>query len=224
MQKQHPFGKKYSAFFSQTRNPCFSTTRKKIFIYNKRDHRTLLLPSKRTCKQKIQVQVKLQENCTKPKKWKQNKPQPFRVLSAKDKKIHKWWSFEMCAIIKSHELKQHFWHILSQLTLFTTVHLAKRWMVRTGTQWAVFPETCTWTLQSTLKNSRGPRPTLLCLFPPMCLIVWGKWWFILGLFPRAATEQGGLMGRLPCLIWNWCFLIVLWKVRFCRGESSKDIT
>lgn len=34
MQKQYPFGK-YSAFFSQMHNPCFSTTRKKIFIYNK---------------------------------------------------------------------------------------------------------------------------------------------------------------------------------------------
>lgn len=34
--------------------------------------------------------------------------------------------FELCAIPKSQELKQHFGHISSQLTLFTTTDLAKR--------------------------------------------------------------------------------------------------
>ena len=41
---------------------------------------------------------KLQENHTKPKKW---KPQPFRVSSARDRQTQEWWRvFEFCAVTK----------------------------------------------------------------------------------------------------------------------------
>lgn len=43
----------------------FYNTRKKI-IYNKQDPKILPLPLKSTCKQKIQIQLKSRENCTKP--------------------------------------------------------------------------------------------------------------------------------------------------------------
>lgn len=43
----------------------------------------------------------LQENCTKPKKRKQNKPQPFRVLSAGDKEIHKRGKVLSCVLLQT---------------------------------------------------------------------------------------------------------------------------
>ena len=84
----------------------------KNFIYNKqRDLRTLPLPFKRTYKQKIEVQVKLQENCTKPKKW---KPQPFRAPSARDKEIHKRWRVLSCVLWQNSRNSNNIWtHFVS---------------------------------------------------------------------------------------------------------------
>lgn len=135
--------------------------------------------------------------------------------------------FEMCAISKSQELKQHFWHILSQSALFTAVDLASWWTVHTGTQGAVSPKPAL----DTAERLRAPRgwgphtpPWFLC---SLCLMhSWslGPGVIYFRVVPRVATEQDRLVGRLLCLIWNWCFCVILWKVPFSRGESSTDIT
>lgn len=81
--------------------------------------------------------------------------------------------------------------------------------------WAVSPKPhCT---PQSVSGLRESPPSLDACFLTHSWL-WGQWWFILG------GSKGGHWARLLCLTWNWCFCVILWKVRFSRGESSTDIT
>lgn len=169
---------------------------------------------------------KLQENCTKLKKWKQNKPQPFRVLSAKDKKIHKWWRDLRCVLFQNPRNSNNIFDTFCLNQLCSQPLTWPRGGRSTQEHKGLFPRNPHWTPQSVSgpQEAEAHTPWFLC---SLCLMhSWslGPGVIYFRVVPRVATEQDRLVGRLFCLIWNWCFCVILWKVPFSRGESSTDIT
>lgn len=181
----------------------------KKFIYNNK----ILEPSPSSLKELVnrKYRYKLQGNCTKPKKWKQNKPQPFRVLSPELRKYTNGEIGAVCCYKIPGTQTTLLTHFVS-LTLFTTIDLAKGQMALTGTQWGPFKKTfSTWRQCNTVEHTRERKPpwadTPLFFFQPTLWLFGGKWWLILGLFTRAPTEQGTLTGA-SCLTRNWSFGVI----------------
>lgn len=187
--------------FSVKRTTHAFLQHKKKFIYNKRDLRTLPFPFKRTCKQKIQVQVKLQKNCTKPKKRKQKKPQPFRVLLAGDKEIHTWWRVLSYVLLQTPR----------NSNVFDTFCL--HWLCSESLPWPsdrqptqphgllsqIPPELEELTVQSTL-GPRRLRHTLLCsFFNPLTLWSLGQVVTYLRAVLRGGHGVGRTRGEAPVL-------------------------
>jgi len=135
---------------------------------------------------------------------------------------------ELCAMTKSQELKEQFWHILSQLTLFTTMDLAKGWMAHTGTRWVPFKKSFQLADSEHCRtHSRIPTSLgidSLVLFSNHSMVCGGIRWLILGLFSRASTEQSTRMGRLPLklvLLCDFRRTDTIPKAFVSRGEPAK---
>lgn len=136
---------------SSVKLKLFYDTKEIVSTVNK-----VLEPSPSPLKEHInrKHRYKLQENHTKPKKW---KPQPFGVSSARDRQTHEWWGvLSLCAVTKIPATLTTSGHILSQPTLFTTTDLAEQYMahgVHNGFLLEKSAHEDLATLQSTLGNS-----------------------------------------------------------------------
>lgn len=87
---------------SSVKLKLFYDTKEIVSTVNK-----VLEPSPSPLKEHInrKHRYKLQENHTKPKKW---KPQPFGVSSARDRQTHEWWGVLNCVLWqKSQQLALH---------------------------------------------------------------------------------------------------------------------
>lgn len=103
--------------------------------------------------------------------------------------------------------------LLSQLTLFTIIDLAKWQMGHTATHGLLSQNPSeledSMAVRSTL-GSRGLRHTLLCSFQPTLWSL-GQVKTYLRAVLKGSPWAGSTRGAAPGLTWNWCCCVILWE-------------
>lgn len=123
-------------------------------------------------------------------------------------------SSELCAVTKSQELKQHFWH-----TFVSTNFVHNHWLgqVTDGPHsdtWAPFPESFwTWRQHGSAEHARFQRARAYTplFFSTHSLFFGGQVMTYLRAVLKGSPWAGSTRGAAPGLTWNWCCCVILWE-------------